>query len=99
MNTVIEGFEKYIEPQSKTNLVWEDQRLYRFENNFGASIIFHKGSYGFEDGLIELAVINWYEDGKNWSLTYDTKITDDVIGYLTQEQAKVILEDIKNLEE
>lgn len=99
MITVIEGFEKYIEPQSKTNKVWEEQRLYHFDNNFGASIIFHKGSYGFEDGLIEIAVIRWSEDGKNWSLTYDTEITDDVIGYLTQEQTKDILEKIKKLED
>ena len=99
MITVIEGFEKYIEPQSKTNRVWDDQRLYRFDNNFGASIIFHKGSYGFEEDMVELAVIRWYEDGKNWSLTYDTEITDDIIGYLTQEQAKDILEKIKKLED
>lgn len=99
MITVIEGFEKYIEPQSKTNLVWGDQRLYRFDNNFGASIIFHDGSYGFEDGLIELAVINWCENGEKWHLNYDTEITDDVIGYLTKEQAKEILEMIKNLED
>jgi len=99
MITVIEGFEKYIEPQSKTILVLEEQRLYRFDNNFGASIIFHNGSYGFEDGLIEIAVIRWSEDGKNWLLTYDTEITDDVIGYLTQEQAKDILEKIKKLED
>lgn len=99
MITVIEGFEKYIEPQSKTNRLWDDQRLYRFDNNFGASIVFHKGSYGFEDGLIEIAVIGWSKDGKDWLLTYDTEITDDVIGYLTQEQAKDILEKIKKLED
>lgn len=97
MKTVIEGFEKYIDDWTVTNGIWDDQRVYRFDNDFGASIIYHQGSYGYEQGLIELAVIRWKEDGTNWWLTYDTEITDDVIGYLSQQEAKDILQKIKEI--
>lgn len=99
MITVIEGFEEYIDNWTTTDGIWDDQRMYKFENDWGASIIYHQGSYGYGQGLVELAVVRWNKDGTDWCLSYDTEITDDVIGYLTQEQAKEILEKIKNLED
>lgn len=39
--------------------------------------VFGPGSYGAEDGLFEVAVL-----GLDGNVTYDTEITDDVIGYL-----------------
>lgn len=72
------------------------QRLYHFTgNDYGASVIQNPYSYGGRDGLWELAVIAW--DGDNWSICYDTPITDDVLGYLTEEEVTETLVKIKAL--
>jgi hypothetical protein len=63
-----------------------------FENGFGASVICHKYSYGGKDGLYELAIL----DTKG-EITYDTPITNDVIGYLTEEGVTAILAEIQLL--
>lgn len=88
------------------------QRLYRFENNFGASVIRHSGSYGGNDGLYELAVIIWdpkanitlvetdlYSRITGWTICYSTPITDDVIGYLEEDRVNTILSFIEKLNE
>lgn len=72
------------------------QRLYRFDNGYGASVIQHRGSFGHEQGLWELAVIV-YEKGNKFSLVYDTDITNDVIGDLTEEEVEQYLERISKL--
>lgn len=72
------------------------QWLFKFKNNYGASVVKHYGSYGFENDKFELAVIYW--DDKDFNLTYNTPITDDVIGYLTNEQVMEYLYKIKELE-
>jgi hypothetical protein len=51
-----------------------------FENGYGVSVVRHSFSYGGKSGLYELAVL----DNKG-DLTYDTPVTNDVIGYLTPE--------------
>ena len=71
------------------------QLLYRFENNYGASVIYHYRSYGFEEGLFELGVIQWKEN--QCHLTYSTKITNDVIGYLSVKRVENLLKKIKEL--
>jgi hypothetical protein len=71
------------------------QKIYRFENGFGASIIQHQFSYGNELGLWEVGVLE-FED-ELYSLNYETEITDDVIGNLTLEQVEEVLNKIKNL--
>lgn len=73
----------------------DGQTLYKFPNGFGASVIFHNGSYGYEQGLCEIGVIDWL--GDKWMLTYSTSVTDDVIGFLDSEQRDRTLEDIFNL--
>lgn len=72
------------------------QKLYKFDNNHGASVVHHSYSYGNEDGLWELAVLG-YTDDLYWYINYDTPITDDVIGYLTDEDVEKILHKIKEL--
>lgn len=72
------------------------QKLYRFDNGYGASVIRHFGSYGYEKGLWELAVIHW-EDENEWHLCYDTPITDDVIGYLSEKEILIYLDQIEKL--
>lgn len=73
----------------------DGQTLYKFPNGFGASVVFHIGSYGYEQGLCEIAVIDWL--GEEWEITYSTSVTNDVIGYLDSEQRDRTLEDIFNL--
>lgn len=62
-----------------------------FDNGYGASVIRHMYSYGFDDGLWELAVL------VDEHLCYDTEITDVVIGYLTEEEVEKLLNRIKDL--
>ena len=69
------------------------QKLYRFPNNYGASVVRHTGSYGFEKNLWELAVIKW--TGDKFALCYDTSITSDVIGNLTEDGVEKILLEIE----
>ena len=69
-----------------------EQYIFHFENGFGASVIRKRGSYGFEQGLWELAVL-W-----EGHLCYSTPITDDVIGHLSNEEVNDILDQIKELE-
>lgn len=95
--TLISGYEKYVHDSSDVlTSQFPDQTVYKFENNWGASIIYHRGSYGFEKGLVELAVISWYQNDK-FLISYDTEITNDVIGDLNEKQAQDILERIKNI--
>jgi len=54
------------------------------------------GSYGIGQGLWEMAILEGNEkDG--WHLTYNTPITDDVIGYLSEEEVSEYLEQIEKL--
>lgn len=71
---------------------------FRFENNYGASVIKHYGSYGYEEDLFELAVLFYKdENDKKGDLTYNTPITDDVLGYLTNDEVLELLRKIKEL--
>jgi hypothetical protein len=66
------------------------QRLYRFDNGYGASVVRHEYSYG-----TELAVIRW--DGSDFDLNYDTPLTNDVIGHLTESEVGDLLRRISKL--
>ena len=64
-----------------------------FDNGFGVSVVSHTFSYGGKDGKYELAVLD--SDGQ---LTYETPITNDVMGYLESEEVTNIMKDIQNLD-
>lgn len=64
------------------------QKVFKFPNGFGASIVNHDMSYGFELALLH-----------NGNLVYHPKITMDVIGGLTPCRAKNILKKIASLSE
>lgn len=91
-----EGFEQYL--LRKRELFNGVQYLFKFPNWHGASIIKHYGSYGGQSDLWELAVV-WFdeEDDSLWGLKYDTPITDDVLGYLTDEEVRNYLKQIEEL--
>jgi len=55
------------------------QAVAQFDNGYGVSVVRFKWSYGYEEGLFELAVL------KGNSLCYDTPVTNNVLGYLTLE--------------
>ena len=68
------------------------QSLIEFENGYGASIVRTPYTYGGGEGLYELAVL----DTKG-EITYDTPITDDVIGYLTEDGVTQLITEIQLL--
>jgi len=70
--------------------------IFHFSNGYGASVIKGPGTYGYEEDLWELGVLS-EQDGE-WHLCYDTEITDDVEGYLTVDDVKKLLDEIKGLE-
>ena len=72
------------------------QRLYEFQNGYGASVVRFFGSYGHEDGKWELAVLKYSAPG-DYELTYDTPITNDVLGWLSDEQVDSTLAQIEAL--
>ncbi len=66
-----------------------------FGNGYGASVISHQYSHGGKDGLYELAVLMGDED--DWGITYQTHITSEVLGHLTEEDVESYLNQIKSL--
>ena len=56
------------------------------KNGYGVSVIKFKGSYGFQDDLWEVAIL--YND----SLTYNTDITDDVLGWQTEIEVSIVMQ-------
>jgi hypothetical protein len=63
-----------------------------FDNGFGVSVVSHSYSYGGRDGLYEVAVLD-----SNDELTYDTPVTNDVIGYLTEEDVTDVMKQVQDL--
>ena len=68
------------------------QKIYKFQNGYGASVIKGPYSYGGPDGLWELAVLD-----QNENLCYTTPITEDVIGKLNDPEVDCLLRQIKKL--
>jgi hypothetical protein len=61
------------------------QAVFKFDNGYGASVIYGAGTYG-----VEMAVALFDENG-DWDITYDTPITDDVIAYIPDEAELISL--------
>lgn len=75
------------------------QWIFKFDNNFGASVIKRWGSYRFEEDLFELAIIKW-QNNDTWHLCYKSEITDTVIiGHLSNERVMELLYKINNMKE
>ena len=74
------------------------QTLHKFDNGYGASVVCHKFSYGGDLGLKELAVLTFPDDDERYELCYSTEITDDVLGYLSDEDVADLLVKIEALE-
>ena len=63
-----------------------------FDNGYGATVVQGPHSYGGADGLYELAVV-----GKDDEICYDTPVTGDVEGYLSETQVTDLLIKIQQL--
>jgi hypothetical protein len=74
-------------------LIGRKQCIVQFPNGYGASIVQGEHTYGGKDGLYEIAVF-----GKDGHISYSTPITDDVLGYLSEEEVEKTLTEIKNLD-
>ena len=68
------------------------QKIYKFGNNYGASVVCSNFSYGGDKGLFEVAVLDLAGD-----IVYDTPVTDDVIGYLDFDGVAKVLQQIQHL--
>jgi hypothetical protein len=68
------------------------QLVYKFDNDYGASVVKHDFSYGGKKGLYEVAVLDNEGD-----LCYTTPITDNVLGYQNIGQVEQILVEISYL--
>ncbi len=102
LNLNYEGFEDYLllrrEFDGPFELIEGVQYRFRFENNYGASVVKRTCTYGYRQDLWELAVLYFEDDDDNYGhLTYNTPITDDVIGFLTDENVRELLGEIKGL--
>lgn len=79
-------------PTQEKSLFGGTQKVYRFNNGYGASVIRHAYSRG-----TELAVLKW--EGDDFEIAYDTPITDDVIGHLSPFEVDEVLYRIAALTE
>jgi len=68
------------------------QKVYKFDNGYGASVVCGLGTYGGNSGLFEVAVLD--RDG---NICYDTPITGDVLGFLDFQGVAEVLNKIKAL--
>jgi hypothetical protein len=77
---LIKQYNKYIIDFNSINNGM--QIVFRFDNNYGLSVVSHSFSYGNKQEKFEIAIIKFNsEDDDDWNITYDTPITDDVLGY------------------
>jgi hypothetical protein len=67
------------------------QAIEKFDNGYGVSVVRTPYTYGGKDGLYELAVLD------NDGITYDTPITNDVLGYLSEQDVTEVLIKIQQL--
>jgi hypothetical protein len=68
------------------------QRIYKFPNGYGASVVQHEHSYGGREGLFELTMLD-----SSGEICYSSPVTNGVIGWLTMEQVDGLLDDINKL--
>jgi hypothetical protein len=65
-----------------------------FDNRYGVSVIQTTMSYGGKEGLYELAVLDYVKGGP----IYYTSVTDDVLGWLTEDDVTTHMSKIQELE-
>lgn len=81
-----------LEFKSHPNGMGGVQAKIQFPNGFGASVVKTPFSYGGSNSQYELAVLG--QDGR---ITYDTPVTDDILGYLSEAAVNESLQKIQSL--
>jgi hypothetical protein len=71
------------------------QALHFFPNGYGVSVVRFPGSYGYEQGLYEVAVLQGTEN--DFELCYDTSVADDVMGHRDERDVEIIMEEVEEL--
>lgn len=96
---VMKSFKFFSDKTYKTfeNLEFKDrglnkQAILQFDNGYGASVIIGPTTYGGMEGFYGMAILD-----SNGKITYQTSITDDVIGYLTPIAITEYLKKIQDL--
>ena len=85
------------------------QYIFKFDNNYGASVIKRSGSYGYEEDLWEIGFIS-FDENNDWHLDYDVtgangkkEFFDDIFrsdvveGFLSEKDVMNILRRIRDL--
>ena len=62
-----------------------------FDNGYGVSVVKFNGSYGYDQNLWEVAIL--YND----AITYSTDITDNVLGYQTEQDVTDVMKKVQSL--
>jgi len=92
-----EGADLYVPVDARPLENGAVQKIYRFANGYGASVVKGEHTYGGEEGLWELAVIIFAKGTDNnytYELVYDTPITQDVEGNLNDDEVEKLLDQI-----
>jgi hypothetical protein len=89
------AFRVYEPFLARVNGAGNKQVVFRFANGYGASVVQGPYSFGGDAGLYELGVVRFH--GDDWHLTYETPITDDVLGYLAESDVEELLRRISEL--
>ena len=84
-------FKKYLVREGPHRLLGGEMLAFVFPNGYGASVIRHLYSYGGPEGKWEVGVV------KDGALTYETPVTDDVIGHLEWAEVEGILAQVEAL--
>jgi hypothetical protein len=89
VKAVLTDLEPELQPVKVNELLGGVQAVWSFPNGYGASVVQHPFSHGVELGVL----------GPDGNLTYDTPITDDVIGWISSpEELAGLLRQIRALE-
>lgn len=84
-------YKRFEDLEFHSNWVGEGARI-MFDNGYGASVIRGQHTYGGSSGLYEIAVLD-----SNGRIAYNTPITNDVIGYLSEKDVTKVLINIQKL--
>lgn len=92
-NLDCKGFEKYL--IKRYDNFFGTHYVFKFKNNYGASVVKGIYAYGGSQDLWGLAVIRFSDDGHSCVIDYNTKIADDIVGYQTDKMIRKLLRRIK----
>lgn len=74
--------------------------LFRFPNDWGASVVRHQSSKGGIEGFWETALVSFPEnDSNNYIIRLDTSLMSNTVGYLFIDEVLELLDQIKSLKQ